>query len=413
MGLFGPPNIEKMKAKRKIRGLIRALGDHNHFFVAKDAAIALGELKDARAVKSLITALRNTKYWSEETRRYVAWALGEICDARAVNPLIDVIKDKDEKLVESARWALKEIGLPAVGPLIAAFENNDSGIYWDIGRVLEAIGVPAVDPLVEALNNKDRNIRLRAVGILGQIKDTRAVEPLIALLKDADDEDIRERVIWALGELRDTRSTSHLVGFLANENEDIRQKAAEALWKIKDASSIDPLLAALKNGTVRLSSADAVIAMSVPSALEVIINALKDRNDGIRQEAVYALEKLGWKPENNEASALYWVIKRNWEKCIEIGTSAVGPLLKELNAGNRPIRYGVAETLVALYRDGRLDDAHKRLILDQRDVIQAHQDSHRDSALDNEYGDWDSERFSPPPYHNDHTDTGIGVDFPL
>ncbi len=42
MGLFGPPNVEKMKAKRDVKGLIQALGYQKGSNVRRGAAVALG-----------------------------------------------------------------------------------------------------------------------------------------------------------------------------------------------------------------------------------------------------------------------------------------------------------------------------------------------------------------------------------
>jgi hypothetical protein len=65
MGLFGPPNIEKLKAKKDIYGLLKALEYRKksdqwiHFEVRGQAAQALGELLETRAVGPLIAALND------------------------------------------------------------------------------------------------------------------------------------------------------------------------------------------------------------------------------------------------------------------------------------------------------------------------------------------------------------------
>jgi HEAT repeat protein len=64
MGLFGPPNIEKMKAKRDVEGLIKALAYKSgyiceEFEVRKAAADALGQIGDIRAIQPLYYALHD------------------------------------------------------------------------------------------------------------------------------------------------------------------------------------------------------------------------------------------------------------------------------------------------------------------------------------------------------------------
>jgi HEAT repeat protein len=60
MPLFGgPPNVGKLKAKRNIKGLINALGYKKDWGIRRDAAEALRQIGDARAVEPLIAALKD------------------------------------------------------------------------------------------------------------------------------------------------------------------------------------------------------------------------------------------------------------------------------------------------------------------------------------------------------------------
>lgn len=60
MGLFGlgKPNIKKMKAKRDVEGLIKALSGQG-WDIHNEAAEALGDIKNPRAIEPLIQALRD------------------------------------------------------------------------------------------------------------------------------------------------------------------------------------------------------------------------------------------------------------------------------------------------------------------------------------------------------------------
>ena len=59
MPLFGPPNVEKLKAKRDVKGLIKALGYQKDGHVRNAAAGVLGQIGDTRAVELLIAALKD------------------------------------------------------------------------------------------------------------------------------------------------------------------------------------------------------------------------------------------------------------------------------------------------------------------------------------------------------------------
>jgi len=79
----------------------------NSSVARKNAAIALGKIKDARAVSPLITALNDD---NPIVRRNAARALGEIHDKSAVEPLTAALKDGSPVVRRNAALALKEMG---------------------------------------------------------------------------------------------------------------------------------------------------------------------------------------------------------------------------------------------------------------------------------------------------------------
>ncbi len=77
------------------------------------AALALGQLRDRRAVTSLIGALRDTH---PLVRAMAAHALGQTGDSRAVTPLGDRLRDRDALVRKRARIALDEIRRQSAAP---------------------------------------------------------------------------------------------------------------------------------------------------------------------------------------------------------------------------------------------------------------------------------------------------------
>lgn len=104
---YGAYNLGKMgkRAAPAVPFLIDALKDEDKD-VRKNAACALGEIKDPRAIEPLIAALKDK---DDNLRRRVPIALGKIKDSRAIEPLIVALKDKDNGVREIAAEALKEI----------------------------------------------------------------------------------------------------------------------------------------------------------------------------------------------------------------------------------------------------------------------------------------------------------------
>ena len=96
--------------------LIVALQDHSNFG-RDNAAYALGQIGDIRAVKPLIQALKDK---NEVVRIRAAFALGEIGDDRAVKPLSRLFKSNNSDVKKYASDALDKI---------AGIE--DDGEFWE------------------------------------------------------------------------------------------------------------------------------------------------------------------------------------------------------------------------------------------------------------------------------------------
>ena len=109
MSLFGSPDVEKLRAKGDIKGLVKALGHRKDRRVRDRAMEALPEI-GAPTVEPLIAALKDQ---DKSVRRWAAWALCKIGDA-AIEPLIAALIDEDGacKVV----WLRRSAGSATPGP---------------------------------------------------------------------------------------------------------------------------------------------------------------------------------------------------------------------------------------------------------------------------------------------------------
>jgi len=188
--------------------LIEALaaGDRD---VAEAAAGALGSVGTAAAVEPLIGALRN---WP--SRRYVAaWALGERGDPRAVPALVAALGDRDQEVCKYA------------------------------ARSLVKFGREATPALLEALQNPSERVRHYAVRALGEIRDERSIEPLLAAGGKLD----REVHLWALGRLGDRRAFDRIAAAVADPDPAVRLTAIQALRDLGDERAVPLLTATLED----------------------------------------------------------------------------------------------------------------------------------------------------------------------
>ncbi|MDD1659859.1 MAG: HEAT repeat domain-containing protein [Methanomicrobiales archaeon] len=94
---------------------------------------------------------------------------------------------------------------------------------------LSEIGAPAVGPLISAINDKDFNIRINAIRALGEIRDSRAVDPLIGVLQSNVHPNLRYEAIGALGKLKDKRAVGPLYVALDDKEKFIREAALDSL----------------------------------------------------------------------------------------------------------------------------------------------------------------------------------------
>lgn len=217
--------LGEMGDARALEPLLGVLEDPARFG-RKRIAEALGKLGDTRALEPLVTLLRDSDV---RLRSYTASALGRLEDRRAVEPLIAALADEWEEVRRHAAEALGALDDPrAVEPLIRALRYDSTYVRWSAIYSLQQIGdARAVGPLCDALRDPDETARRFVVSALGAMPDPRAVEPLIAALGDGSAR-MRLAVIEALGEIGDVRAASALRPVAHGEN--------EALVPLRDAA---------------------------------------------------------------------------------------------------------------------------------------------------------------------------------
>ncbi|MHC1604814.1 MAG: HEAT repeat domain-containing protein [Candidatus Methanofastidiosia archaeon] len=311
MGLLNrEPNVEKLKAKRNVKGLVKALKYHgvNQYYVWEEAAKALGEIGDKTVVESIL------RIWSDERRKEqkervrinqkykdeLINALGKIGGEKVIEPLIQVLADGLPSEQKEAAKALGNIGnFRAVDPLIQALKDE----YLEVREAaVEALGkipdVRAIEGLIEVQRSTTRvpfmwsSIRWEAGRALKKIGKP-AIEPLIRALED-EDQYVREGAAWVLGEIGDEKTVESLIPALSDEKWEVRNKAAEALRKIPNERAVEPLGQALSDEKweVREKVIEALCNIGRP-AVKLLIRALKNKDSYVSKKATEALGEIG------------------------------------------------------------------------------------------------------------------------
>lgn len=155
----------------------------------------------------------------------------------------------------------------------------------------------AIHILIEATRNDDLwIIRKTAVTALGELRDHRAVEPLVDALSDKV-AGVQEAAAQALGKIRSPQASFSLRKLLDSRHSwSVRMAAVEALGEIGDPEAIEPLVEIVQSGDswrLRTTAIEALGKIKDPFAVEPLIAALDDRYASVRIAAVSALAEIG------------------------------------------------------------------------------------------------------------------------
>ncbi|MEJ5185587.1 MAG: HEAT repeat domain-containing protein, partial [Candidatus Geothermincolales bacterium] len=302
-----------MEAKRDVEGLIQALS-HDDKDIRVNAALALGKLKNAGAVKALVEALRDDH---EDVRWAAAWSLGEI-GKPAVRPLVQALKDEEGEVRWKAAWALEKMGRQVLDSLLDAFAVEEGEAKSKIAMVLGSIGdVRAVRPLVQALGDLDESVRFGARWALQKLGGA-VVRSLVKTLEEEDDPQARADAAVALGVIGDSSAVPSLVAALSDHDERVREAAERALVEIGDKKAIPSLESLLKTSDER-----------------------------VREHAHRVLAGLGWAPGDKEERIEFLLKHGNWDKVLELGEEVIPRIVEALSGHGEDARREVARSISA------------------------------------------------------------------
>jgi HEAT repeat protein len=196
--MFGAPNVERLKRRRDVRKLVKALHYQPDELVRREAALALGEVGDRQVVavlievmasdvcpvagaaatslrsigaagvpvEDLVGALVRSRRWHAEGVRScscrwqndlvmgVTRMVRSRAQAAHLQLLVDLLDDDDATLREFAAMVLQGMGPPAISPLLArlAKERPGSVVHRVVLKAIASFGDPStVDVLVRGI----------------------------------------------------------------------------------------------------------------------------------------------------------------------------------------------------------------------------------------------------------------------
>jgi HEAT repeat protein len=238
--------------------------------------------------------------------------LGRLGHDKAVDLLIQALARQDGVARSAARELGKLGNERAIAPLIALLGNGE--VNQAAAEALLAFGAKAVDPLIDVLKNGNGDARRAAAFALGELRDKRAVEPLVLVMQTDDVYAVRTAAATALGNLKDARAVWVLVATLRMRDETTPERQA-SLEQLRHATTLamrkigDPLVG--KPGAASPTAAEAAVQQVEGVVAEKgvhpkLIGDLKlltqEELVDVLRELIASSEEISWaKLENREA----------------------------------------------------------------------------------------------------------------
>lgn len=72
------------------------------------------------------------------------------------------------------------------------------------------------------------------------------------------------------------------------------------------------------------------------------------RNNHLRESILETLHEINWHPDQSHIAAEYWVWRGDWNACVELGTTAIDPLLAAFKGQDETVRQQAYKALVEI-----------------------------------------------------------------
>ncbi len=288
--------IGHFRSASSVPYLIKAM--ETDYSVGRDKiAEILTEMEAFEAIPVISELLCRDK--DSAVRASCARALGKLGAGDSIEILLDSLKDPSYEVREEALVALEQFEEDKhVADAIKAFKKESTLILrlkdeGDIEKVLYDFGNNelAEKILIEALKDNDRedfNI-ISALSFLGSEK---AVEPLMRILKDKTmPSDIRGSAAMFMGNVEDSRTVEPLLKTLKDDDKHVRTSAVIALGKLREKRAVEPLIALLPDGD-EITKKYIIDALCLIRPVQILIKSLHDKREAISLAAVEVLSSI-------------------------------------------------------------------------------------------------------------------------
>jgi pimeloyl-ACP methyl ester carboxylesterase/HEAT repeat protein len=278
-----PPNIDRLTRRRRVDGLIAALGYADWVTdqkgdavdlgvdVRRDAVLALGLFNDVRAIEAVVgvgfadedprvleaagLALVDLLQRAEADPEYRAEVASDGGDPDgefgAVQIARTLLLTAEESQIEAHRDLLTRVlgggsssvlNEAIIDEMLQALGDSRPQVVERAQRMIVLHAGDHIEPIMAAVDDPVR--AAPAALALGELRENRALDVLAGGLSSTDPI-VRRACAWALGELADSRGVAELFGATTDANYDVRKEAFAALDKLGSIGVIGGMATAL------------------------------------------------------------------------------------------------------------------------------------------------------------------------
>ena len=164
--------------------------------------------------------------------------------------------------------------------------------------------------------------------------------------------------------LKKKNDTKGLVKLLSYNDSSIRKDAATALGEIGNNQAVEPLINALKDReiAVRENAVDALVKIGKPS-IKSLVEMLSCDDRDLKKTIAMALNRLGWEPKSDEDKIEYFIAVEKFGELKNFGTLPIESLIELVRETKNPAAIAVlcefkdlrvVELLIELLEDPHL-----------------------------------------------------------
>jgi len=277
MGLFSP-NIEKMKERKDVDGLLKALTRDN-WQVRMEAAQALGESGDPSCARMLVA------FAVLDPKDEVRWVATDACikvGAPTTYLLVGIIDERidwEDLVNEDARRILTNFHSGPIVPnhIFLIGEEKEESKRRAKEILVKMRGTSVVESLIVA--SREQKPVLPGDPLIAGIKSTGLYKPFAGNFHQ------QSLAVRALGEIGDPRAVEALLVAQGERYMPFRE-IEQALAQIGDSGQIEPHIAQLRHSdnAVRIHAAEELGRIGDPRAVMPLIQSLHDVDNLIRSE---------------------------------------------------------------------------------------------------------------------------------